>query len=316
MAHSFLTYNSHLAQMPTDQRELEYHRLLVQTEFLNTNGILQANALRPYNPCYPPPDWPPFRPAPAMKSTVLHPHPGYSDSWAATVSEPYHFDISYLAQNMVPGSSYHPQTYFAPISRPAPVFPSQSIMDHPRPSVTECEQENSMEWHHAEPLTSSWLSQQQLHQRTKLDGFDETFQSFAGSSQSPITVSSRHSPSRSYNGSPIGTGSTSISMGAEDISPHTSPEDTCEEDHSTEPPYSQLIYQALVEQKEEGYKLPLQGIYAWFEKNTNKGKDHSQKGWQNSIRHNLSMNAVCAPACSIMLYFWYRKLSTRSRVSD
>lgn len=63
-----------------------------------------------------------------------------------------------------------------------------------------------------------------------------------------------------------------------------------EEDGTADPPYSLLIYQAL--RSAPGMKLPLQGIYSWFEKNTEKGKDRSSKGWQNSIRHNLSMNAV------------------------
>ncbi|RMJ24698.1 Forkhead domain protein [Aspergillus sp. HF37] len=61
------------------------------------------------------------------------------------------------------------------------------------------------------------------------------------------------------------------------------------EDGNADPPYSLLIYQAL--RSAPGMKLPLQGIYSWFEKNTEKGKDQSSKGWQNSIRHNLSMNA-------------------------
>ncbi|KAJ5523298.1 Winged helix-turn-helix transcription repressor DNA-binding [Penicillium frequentans] len=79
---------------------------------------------------------------------------------------------------------------------------------------------------------------------------------------------------------------------ADRSSPRTSSRDS-EEDQpadppSTDPPYSQLIYQALRETK--GHRLQLQDIYTWFEKNTNKGKDES-KGWQNSIRHNLSMNA-------------------------
>ncbi|KAL3429146.1 hypothetical protein BDV09DRAFT_200891 [Aspergillus tetrazonus] len=55
-------------------------------------------------------------------------------------------------------------------------------------------------------------------------------------------------------------------------------------------PYSQLIYKAL--SAAPGNKLPLQGIYSWFEKNTAKGKDRSSNGWQNSIRYNLSMNAA------------------------
>ncbi|KAL5050449.1 hypothetical protein BDW71DRAFT_125812 [Aspergillus fruticulosus] len=61
------------------------------------------------------------------------------------------------------------------------------------------------------------------------------------------------------------------------------------EDTNADPPYSQLIYEAL--SAAPGKKLPLQGIYLWFEKNTAKGRDRSSKGWQNSIRHNLSMNA-------------------------
>ncbi|PYH90053.1 hypothetical protein BO71DRAFT_422565 [Aspergillus ellipticus CBS 707.79] len=54
-------------------------------------------------------------------------------------------------------------------------------------------------------------------------------------------------------------------------------------------PYSCLIEKAL--QQAPDNKLALQDIYGWFEKNTAKGKDRSSKGWQNSVRHNLSMNA-------------------------
>ncbi|KAF9885731.1 hypothetical protein FE257_012616 [Aspergillus nanangensis] len=68
----------------------------------------------------------------------------------------------------------------------------------------------------------------------------------------------------------------------------SSPDNT-EEDGNVDPPYSLLIYHAL--SSAPGMKLPLQGIYSWFEKHTAKGKDGTSKGWQNSIRHNLSMNA-------------------------
>ncbi|KAL4955859.1 hypothetical protein BDW69DRAFT_182131 [Aspergillus filifer] len=61
------------------------------------------------------------------------------------------------------------------------------------------------------------------------------------------------------------------------------------DDANADPPYSQLIYEALL--AAPGKKLPLQGIYHWFEENTAKGRDRGSKGWQNSIRHNLSMNA-------------------------
>lgn len=66
------------------------------------------------------------------------------------------------------------------------------------------------------------------------------------------------------------------------------------DDTSADPPYSQLIYEALM--AAPGKRLPLQGIYLWFERNTAKGRDRGSKGWQNSIRHNLSMNAVGSPS--------------------
>ncbi|KAI9781539.1 MAG: hypothetical protein M1816_002254 [Peltula sp. TS41687] len=53
-------------------------------------------------------------------------------------------------------------------------------------------------------------------------------------------------------------------------------------------PYAQLIYRALKDAP--GNKMVLKDIYHWFSTNTEKSKNPSQKGWQNSIRHNLSMN--------------------------
>lgn len=55
-------------------------------------------------------------------------------------------------------------------------------------------------------------------------------------------------------------------------------------------PYAQLIYRAL--RDAPGYGMVLKDIYDWFEKNTDKAKNPLSKGWQNSIRHNLSMNGV------------------------
>ncbi|ORY57776.1 uncharacterized protein BCR38DRAFT_489776 [Pseudomassariella vexata] len=52
-------------------------------------------------------------------------------------------------------------------------------------------------------------------------------------------------------------------------------------------PYAQLIYKAFMSR--ERHAMTLQQIYAWFRENTDKAKAEN-KGWQNSIRHNLSMN--------------------------
>lgn len=54
--------------------------------------------------------------------------------------------------------------------------------------------------------------------------------------------------------------------------------------------YAQLIYKALMSVPKHGMKL--EEIYEWFEKNTQKTSQTNSKGWQNSVRHNLSMIEV------------------------
>ena len=54
-------------------------------------------------------------------------------------------------------------------------------------------------------------------------------------------------------------------------------------------PYAKLIERALL--NAPNHRMQLQEIYAWFVKNTEKTTS-DDRGWQNSIRHNLSMNAV------------------------
>ena len=66
--------------------------------------------------------------------------------------------------------------------------------------------------------------------------------------------------------------------------------ETDDESVNDEPPYAKLIYDALMDAPE--HQLVLRDIYAWVKENTNKAKDPAFKGWQNSIRHNLSMNGV------------------------
>ncbi len=61
------------------------------------------------------------------------------------------------------------------------------------------------------------------------------------------------------------------------------------EPRTSDPPYAKLIYKALMEAP--NHSMVLQDIYQWFIDNTGKGNSAST-GWRNSIRHNLSMNAV------------------------
>ena len=66
-----------------------------------------------------------------------------------------------------------------------------------------------------------------------------------------------------------------------------------EDDSSYDKPYARLIYEALMQAPR--HRMMLREIYSWFQRHTNKAKDSSSNGWQNSIRHNLSMNQVCGP---------------------
>ena len=70
-------------------------------------------------------------------------------------------------------------------------------------------------------------------------------------------------------------------------------DDTDGEGGANSEPYAQLIYRALM--SAPNHAMVLKEIYEWFEQNTDKAKiapSSSAKGWQNSIRHNLSMNGV------------------------
>jgi Forkhead domain len=57
-------------------------------------------------------------------------------------------------------------------------------------------------------------------------------------------------------------------------------------------PYAQLIYRALLSAPE--HKMVLNEIYDWFRNTYERFNKAKGKGWQNSIRHNLSMNGVRA----------------------
>jgi hypothetical protein len=73
-------------------------------------------------------------------------------------------------------------------------------------------------------------------------------------------------------------------------------EDLEEDDVGSDKPYARLIWEALMQAP--GHRMMLREIYAWFQCNTNKARESGSNGWQNSIRHNLSMNQVCTFHCS------------------
>ena len=81
----------------------------------------------------------------------------------------------------------------------------------------------------------------------------------------------------------------SLCHDSNDMMAHESYE-TDSESTKGEPPYAKLIYNALMEAPDR--RLVLRDIYTWISENTDKARDPGFKGWQNSVRHNLSMNGV------------------------
>lgn len=58
----------------------------------------------------------------------------------------------------------------------------------------------------------------------------------------------------------------------------------------SDPCYAQLLYRCLKEAP--SHMLSLRELYEWVMQHSQKAKDPHNRGWQNSVRHNLSMNAV------------------------
>ncbi|KAI5865832.1 hypothetical protein GGS23DRAFT_616947 [Durotheca rogersii] len=79
----------------------------------------------------------------------------------------------------------------------------------------------------------------------------------------------------------------SINSGNEPHEPARAGQQNADDVARTEEPYAVLIHRAFMSR--ETHAMTLQELYQWFRENTDKGKSEN-KGWQNSIRHNLSMN--------------------------
>ena len=59
---------------------------------------------------------------------------------------------------------------------------------------------------------------------------------------------------------------------------------------AADPCYAKLLYRCLMETP--NHTLALKDIYDWIGSHSQKAKDPKNNGWRNSVRHNLSMNAV------------------------
>ena len=57
-----------------------------------------------------------------------------------------------------------------------------------------------------------------------------------------------------------------------------------------DPCYAQLLYRCLRDAPD--HTMALKDVYKWVRQYSQKARDSAGTGWQNSVRHNLSMNAV------------------------
>lgn len=285
MTSSFPPDYFNLAQIPTDQREHEYH-LSAQTRSLDDESLLQISASQPYDPWQSSENWAVLRSKLASESMTPLQHPGHNNS----TLEPHEQSPSSSSSSrvIVPGSNNtHLSSFSTPHHHSTPM--AQSNLRAPRLHHGE----DLLVWQ-SDLVTSSFYARDFFYRQPAQ--LETSSGNLLGNSLAlqgpppspPISISSQQSSSISVNS----MGPTVPNTVADSSSPRTSLGDHSEGDLNADLPYSKLIFRALKEA--EGNKLTLQQIYEWFTKSTNKGKDNT-KGWQNSIRHNLSMNKVRFP---------------------
>jgi hypothetical protein len=272
-----------LAQISTDQRE-HYH-LSVQTQSLHAEGLLQMRASQPYNPWSE--NWTALRSNVAPESMTPFQQPGYSRPWDATSLKP--LECSPCSRAIVPENTHLSHFYSIPHSTPSIGLLRESMaQSHLRASRLH-HGDDLLDWL-SDPVPSSFYSRDSFYcHPAQLETSEGDSLALRQTPPSPpISIFSQQSSSISIDS----MGPTASNTGTDSSSPRTSSRDHSDVDHGTELPYSKLIYRALKEA--DGHRLSLQQIYEWFAKNTNKGRDKTT-GWQNSIRHNLSMNKVRSP---------------------
>ncbi|KAI9847739.1 MAG: hypothetical protein M1837_001987 [Sclerophora amabilis] len=221
-----------------------------------------------------------------------------------------------------------PPTFPSPVVEPMTygylgrAIDGQFIYDLPndysvRRTISTCTRRYSSEWDSSSADTvgtpseayppSSYLKDPQKH---------ESYMTFAGQTAPHGSGDTEHElgslanlqddpPSHGTLDSPVSSAaSLSSTRSAKEESPHdgesrsrnmsdsvtgarTTDDETDVEENE---PYAKLIYRALMSAPD--HRMVLKDIYGWFDAHTDKSKSPNQKGWQNSIRHNLSMNGA------------------------
>jgi hypothetical protein len=268
-----------MAHLPMD-RASEHTLSAQQTESSSPDSIYQINPLQPYNPGHQTEHWPRFRSHQAMTMTPLH-QPSFHNPYVVGSGQYEHNANHPHPHPHQQGQAAYLDSLYT-CSRPDPTMAVPCMGSF----TTEERGQLPHEVH------SDWTGQQHspIFKGDEVCEFPAHLQSVHAVQNIPpsplSTISSYESPESLNLGSP-----TMMAQTMDQLSPGSSEDDR--EDRPGPTPYSHLIFRALKDAKDK--KLPLQGIYNWFERNTDKAKSSGSKGWQNSIRHNLSMNAVGAP---------------------
>lgn len=198
-------------------------------------------------------------------------------------------------------SSSSPRTWYSPedsfqqaVDALQIPLPPQDLPKHFRTCTPTSTNEYSLR---SSQLSTPYMGGFQQSFKSEMDGMPQQ--------ESPAAIQdySRDTPSYTTSPSEPAAATPDLMAATEDDSPLSEPDDcpspqrqlptfdshTTPERPKPDEPYAQLIYKAFMSKPD--HALTLQEIYQWFRENTDKA-DGEGKGWQNSIRHNLSMNLV------------------------
>ncbi|KAF9771840.1 hypothetical protein IL306_010496 [Fusarium sp. DS 682] len=252
----------------------------------------------------------------SMTSGFQYPPRSHHQVWPSPPPGPDDYD-NYSYQSS-PSSGSAPMSCY----NPSPISPrTWSSPDFPLPQTLDSLQQNSFKnLRICTPTSNEGYPVRGPRVLTPFTGgsmnqsFDDEIDSLS-QNYSPVTIPSSSAGALSCNGSPqeplLGT---PVHMEARLASPAGVPEYRANskvkqegqgiqapaDGAKADEPYAKLLYRALM--SVPNHAMTLQEIYQWFRENTDKDikKDKSEKrpgknaeGWQNSIRHNLSMNKVC-----------------------
>lgn len=289
-------YDHQLAQMAIEQRKHEFHRFLEQS-LVGPDGLFQIassnNSTQHYYSGPVVENGLAFSSNPGPEAPMEGHQTGSINPWG-TIPEPFDYNTSSLTRTLVPDdallASLFPVPHNTNTHVPCLIASTTRTRQFSFHAPGHTAHDDLTSWKSPSTTTSSFpiqhhFNRSPVHLRPSQRPRDSARESTIIPQSPPISISSKQSSLASC----ASMSPTPTASGADYASPRLSVGEGDPEQNGGQP-YSRLIWEALMATEDK--MLPLQGIYQWFEQNTDKGKNEELKGWQNSIRHNLSMNAV------------------------